>query len=278
VVMRKLLFVFIIFLLFFDFSYGKPYEKPKVVGTIYPLYLIARDIGGDKVEVSYLKSLAVSPHFYEVSYSDTEAIDRASVIFAVGCGIENNMKGILRKKKVVYLCEKGLRDRRDPHLWLSPTYVKQRVFNFADALSQIDPTHSEYYRKRAWDLSMKLEKLIGIYRKRFTGKGISVIDRHGAWRYMASEVDWNYIGAIESVPHKEPTMKDMERIISRARGIKRVIVINDAGHDDSIVDRIVKKLGACKVTLYPLGKGVESSFIDLIKENLDEFEKCVTIR
>ena len=272
---RFVLLVTLLLLGFVDMAIA----KIKVTTSLYPLYLIARDVGGDYVEVSYLKSLNVSPHGYEVTYGDTQAIREADVVFAVGCGIEQPLKSVLVKKKnVVYLCEKGLTDKRDPHLWLSIIHVKQRVLKLAQVFAQLDPVHSEFYRRRAWSLGKELDGILSHYREKFASSKVAVIDRHGAWGYLIGELSLDYIGSIESVPHREPTIKDVLRLVSRAKGRKRVVVINDAGHDPSIVNRIAGELNACTVTLYPLGRGEEKSYIEFIRFNLGELERCITIR
>ncbi len=271
-------FIFLVILVLVGFI-DMAFARIRVVASIYPLYLIAKDVGGDYVEVSYLKSLNVSPHGYEVTYGDTQAIREADVVFAVGCGIEEPLKSVLgRKKNVVYLCEKGLNDRRDPHLWLSLIHVKQRVLKLAQVFAQLDPAHSEFYRKRAWSLGREIDGILSHYRGKFGNKGFAIIDRHGAWRYLIGELNLDYIGSIETTPHREPTIKDVLKLVEKAKGRKNIVVINDAGHDPSIVDRIAGELKACSVTLYPLGRGKEKSYIEFVRFNLSELERCITIR
>ena len=66
-------------------------EEPaiKIVATIYPLADIAGQIGGDKVEVSYLLPAGASPHTYEPTVEQARLVERADLFIYVGADLDN---------------------------------------------------------------------------------------------------------------------------------------------------------------------------------------------
>jgi len=66
-------------------------EQPaiKVVATIYPLADIAEQLGGDKVEVTYLLPAGASPHTYEPTVEQARKIDQADLFLHVGADLDN---------------------------------------------------------------------------------------------------------------------------------------------------------------------------------------------
>ncbi len=61
----------------------------KIVTTIYPLADIAGQVGGDKVEVSYLLPAGSSPHTYEPTVEQARLVERADLFINVGADLDN---------------------------------------------------------------------------------------------------------------------------------------------------------------------------------------------
>ncbi len=61
----------------------------KIITTIYPLADIAGQIGGEKVEVSYLLPAGSSPHTYEPTVEQARLVERADLFIYVGADLDN---------------------------------------------------------------------------------------------------------------------------------------------------------------------------------------------
>lgn len=269
-------FLFLVFLFLLVFCTA--WAKPLVVTSVFPLYLLVRDISGNRVHVEYLTGLLKDPHIFEVKPSDIAMIKKADLLVFVGCGLEKSFESILVGKKVVYVCEKGMNDRRDPHVWLYPSFMKQRAMKLAEVLSSIDPNGSSYYRKNVRRLFQSIDPLLNEERAFYRKHNIYVVSRHSAWKYMAGDLGWVYLGEIERIPHVEPKISEIMKLIDTAKKKKPLVLLNDAGYEKTLVDRFVNETGACIVDLFPMGIGNEQSYVDFLKRNLERVKRCVPIR
>ncbi len=64
-------------------------NKITVGATIFPVYDIARNIGGDNVNVMQIVPSGASPHTYEVTPDTIEQLAQAKTIFAIGHGADS---------------------------------------------------------------------------------------------------------------------------------------------------------------------------------------------
>lgn len=60
----------------------------KVVATTTMLTDLARQIGGDKVEVSGLMKAGVDPHLYQAGAGDVDAMNKADIVVYNGVHLE----------------------------------------------------------------------------------------------------------------------------------------------------------------------------------------------
>lgn len=68
--------------------------KMKVVATTTMLTDLARQIGGDKVEVSGLMKAGVDPHLYQAGAGDVDAMNKADIVVYNGVHLEGKMGAI----------------------------------------------------------------------------------------------------------------------------------------------------------------------------------------
>ncbi|MGB2241852.1 MAG: metal ABC transporter solute-binding protein, Zn/Mn family [Porticoccaceae bacterium] len=122
--------------------------KPLVVTSIKPLAIIVKSAFQDRVEVEYLMPAALSPHDVVLKVSDMRTLSTAELVFWVGPEFESSaakqFSAVATSKRVTAMelvdSEHGLsaddnhKDDHhehdhgfDPHIWLSPTIVRQLV-------------------------------------------------------------------------------------------------------------------------------------------------------
>lgn len=73
----------------------KPAPAVRVVASFYPLYYFARQVGGERVDVTSLVPTGVEPHDWEPTASDVKALNRAQVFVYNGAGFEPWVEKVL---------------------------------------------------------------------------------------------------------------------------------------------------------------------------------------
>ena len=135
-----------------------------VVATTGMVADLARNIAGDRAEVSTLLGPGVDPHLYKPTRSDIAALAAADVVFYSGLLLEGKMTDALvrvassgRKVHAVtellddeYLLEPdGLEGHPDPHVWMDPVAWARAAGVVRDKLIEADPAGEAEYRANA---------------------------------------------------------------------------------------------------------------------------------
>ena len=145
----------------------------KIVATTGMVADLARNIGGDRVEVIGLMGPGVDPHYYKASQGDLARITDADIVLFNGLFLEGKMEDIFakmaRSKKVVAVAggvdEKNLRrppeflGHFDPHIWFDVSLWMQTVEVAVASLSELDPEGVEVYRRNGEQYRARLDAL-----------------------------------------------------------------------------------------------------------------------
>lgn len=172
----------------------------RVVTTVAMLEEIVRTVGGDRVEVQALMGPGVDPHLYRATARDTERLDQAELIVAVGLHLEGKLDDILarqtqRGKSVVMAGEtlpetmrlKVEAGKDDPHIWHDPIRWQEVVDPIREALTKLDPEHADEFTSRAEDYIRALNELDGeaeLALKDIPEERRVLITAHDAFRYF----------------------------------------------------------------------------------------------
>ncbi len=151
----------------------------KVVATTSVLGDLARNVGGERVQVSVLVPPGTDVHSFQSSPKDSAAIREARLIVMNGAGLDGFLKGVIdgakRRAAVVIEASEGLRPRTmeeeaghgdgdeheegDPHFWQNPVHAIAYVENIRDGLAQADPARADEYRRNAEAYIARLRQL-----------------------------------------------------------------------------------------------------------------------
>ena len=170
------------------------------VATLHPLLGdLARQVGGDRVEVVDLIGKNGDPHHFEPVQADLQKAADAKLYLASGMGMESyltSLRGILgEKSQVIEIgkdlpsiegeCEHEDHDHEhhhheiDPHWWHSIDLFRRATTITAETFSKADPAGAETYSKNAAAYRAKLDDL-----ERWTRKEIARIPK--AKRHLAT--------------------------------------------------------------------------------------------
>jgi manganese/zinc/iron transport system substrate-binding protein len=145
----------------------------RVVATIGMIGDVARNIAGDRAQVTWLMGEGVDPHLYKASPGDVRLMADADVILYNGLHLEGRMADVIvkmaRTKTVVRVTEaideSQLREppefqgQYDPHVWFDVALWSRVAERIRDALIEADPDGRETYAANAEAYLTKLREL-----------------------------------------------------------------------------------------------------------------------
>ncbi len=173
-------------------------EGLKVVATLFPQYDFAREIAGDKAEITLLLPPGAEAHSFEPTPADIIKINKADLFIYTGPDMENWAQRIidgLDNPDIIILnasqginlasgepcpdsnCQQQNGDEstghshepdislgedhplNDPHIWTSPLIAGEIVENIAEALCVADPQNREYFQENKRAYQRKLNDL-----------------------------------------------------------------------------------------------------------------------
>ncbi|MEC9258516.1 MAG: zinc ABC transporter substrate-binding protein [Candidatus Poribacteria bacterium] len=151
---------------------GRPIRVVTTIGMIADL---AKNIGGEMVEVTSLMGTGVDPHLYKASAGDVTLVSQADLILYNGLHLEAGMSGVLerlsdQKPNQVLAVTKNI-DRLkltappefagayDPHVWFDVTLWTNVAETIRSALVKLMPSAEAHFQTRAKKYILQLEDL-----------------------------------------------------------------------------------------------------------------------
>ena len=157
-------------------------ERPvQVVATTNIVADLARQVGGDRVEVTALMGPGVDPHLYRASEGDVGRMTGADLIAYTGLDLEGKIGEVLEQVEgrgiaTVPVAEGVPEDSLaasatyagayDPHVWMSVRLWRSAASELGQALTAVDPTHAAYYADRVGATLARLDSLDAYVRSR----------------------------------------------------------------------------------------------------------------
>jgi len=243
-------------------------ELPLVVSVSVPpqAYFVER-IGGERVEVHVLVPPGTSPATYEPSPRQMVALGRSRLYVEVGHPdflfeqrhLETLLKGNTQVVTVDMAAgtgtfcqdEQGRELDGDPHIWLSPRWMRTAAANIEAELVRLDPEGAPYYRQNLESLLSDIERLDLELRQLLSGlQGRRFMVFHPAWSHFACEYGLRQM-AIES-GGKEPGPAQLVATIEEARREGIRVVFAQKGFSDRSARVIAAELDARVEELDPL--------------------------
>lgn len=154
-------------------------ERPvHVVATTSLIADLAREIGGERVEVVSLMGPGVDPHLYNASEGDVGRMTRADLILYNGLHLEGKMTDVLARmgERAAAVTDGIGRSRLldsptyagsyDPHVWMDVALWQEAARAVAEGLAALDTAHAGGYHRRADAYLVRLDSLDAYVRSR----------------------------------------------------------------------------------------------------------------
>jgi manganese/zinc/iron transport system substrate-binding protein len=212
-----------------DASTSRPIaERPvRVVATTSMIADLAREIGGDRVEVVGLMGPGVDPHLYNASEGDVGRMAAADLILYNGLHLEGKMVDVLDRMGDRAAAVTDAIDRSrlftppeyegnyDPHIWMDVSMWKQAAGTVADRLAALDSAHAEGYRQRATSYQAELDSLDAYVRSQVERVPTSqrvLVTAHDAFGYFGRAYGFDVRGLQGISTATEAGTADVQRL------------------------------------------------------------------
>src|ERR1700750_630145 len=142
-------------------------EKIQIVASFSILGDFARNVGGDRVNVTRLVGPNSHVHVYTPAPADAKKIADPKLVIINGLGLEGWLPRLVQSsgsKAMIVTATNGIAPRRlgsdaDPHAWQSVVNAKIYVANIRDALIDADQAGTATYRAHADAYLTRLDAL-----------------------------------------------------------------------------------------------------------------------
>jgi len=218
--------------------------KMTIITSLFPLYDFARNIGGDKVDVSLLLPPGVEAHAFEPRPADIVRINRADMFIYTGKimepWVDEIVKSVTSSKLLIVDSSEGVRlisqleefpdedehaehrhgGAEDPHIWLDFSNAQKMVNNICEAMIKKDPQNKDFYLKNAADYNDRLSELDSEYKTVLAGckQHTVVYGGHFAFGYMAKRYGMKFISAYRGfTPDAEPTPRNLAELVDKIK-------------------------------------------------------------
>ncbi|MCB5177313.1 metal ABC transporter substrate-binding protein [Microvirga lenta] len=279
-------------------------DKLKVVATFSILGDLARNVGGDRAEVTTLVGPNGDAHVYSPTPADGRRLTEAKVVITNGLKFEGWIDRLIKSsgtKAAVTEAAKGVKPLKeeagghghghghshagvDPHAWQSIANAKTYVTNIRDALIAADPEGKAVYEANAAAYLKQLdgleEEIKGLVSK-IPADRRRIITSHDAFRYFEDAYGIEFISPQGVSTDSEASAKDVAKIIRQIKQEKIKAVFVENVSDARLMERIAKETGAAvgsQVYSDALSEpsGPAGTYIDMMRHNIRAFSSALS--
>lgn len=231
-------------------------NKIHVFVSILPQADFVKNIGGEKVKVSFMIPPGANPEHYEFTSAQLKGLAQADIYIQIGhIPVEKAWMDRIVATNPNMIVVDSSQDiklhHHDPHIWLSPKLVKIQAEHIAKALMEYDQGNNDYYQENLDNFIKELDALDKEIKDKFAKvEQKKFIVYHPAWGYFAHDYGLSEI-AIED-HGKEASAQRLAQLISDAKAAGIKVVFTSPQHSSHSAKAIAAEIGGEIVLLDPL--------------------------
>ncbi len=279
-------------------------SKPIVGVTTFALYDITKHIAGDTLEVINILPFGVDPHSFEPTPKLMSSIEKSSLVFYSGAGLEPWIHGFKFKHKAVDISkhvklreladmdeEEDEHDEHaehhhhggiDPHYWLDFDNMKKATELITKELIDLQPQNKELYIKNRDSYIKMLNQLDAEYKQTLSNcKKDTVVVSHNALGYVADRYGFGVESLTGLSPEAQPSAKVIEKTFQdiHKKGIQTIFY--ESFVNDKITRTIAKDANITVDVFQPLGNITADeakagmTYRDIMRQNLQKLSKAL---
>ena len=254
-----------------------------VAATVFPLFDLTQRVAADRLDVRLVLAPGLDPHDYEPRPKDVVGLSDASLIFAVGLGLDPWAAGLARSAGAgearvfelgplmdPILAPPGLirpEPLIDPHFWTDPVRAQHAVDVIVEALSGLDPEGGPFYRERGGALKRSIQAVhVDVSRQSQTWRRRRLVTFHGSLFYFAARFGLQVVGVVQPVPGTEPTAQHMAALMAELRGPEPATLVREPQMESQLATALGREAGVTVYEVDPLGGGPKApSYEELVR-------------
>ena len=260
-----------------------------VVSSIETLGSLAKEVGGDRVDVHSLGKGYQDPHFVEPKPNLMLVLNKADLLLHVGLELEigwlpplvlgsRNPKiqtgelGNLDCSRAVPVVDipttkvdrsmGDIHPQGNPHYWLPPENAKIIAREIAQRLSQIDPGGAAAYQKNLAAFNGRVDAATKKWQPMIAKmRGTKIVTYHKSWTYVSQWLGMQEVGYLEPKPGIPPDPDHLFRLIQAMRSESvRLLLVEDFYNLNTA--RLVAAKGGAKLLDLPTDVGAKPEIKD----------------
>jgi ABC-type Zn uptake system ZnuABC Zn-binding protein ZnuA len=269
--------------------------KLNVVASLPDFGSLAREIGGDKIDLVVLGKPNQDPHFVEVRPDFVGSLRKADVLIDGGAGLERGwLPPLLRKAHNPKLeagkpgriqASQGIRllnipadvtpatgdehSSGNPHFVLDPLMAKAVAEHIAKSFKAVDPSNAAFYDANY----KKFETVINTKLQWWRGTLQLLQDQHAAayhdsWPYFARRFGLKIDIFLEPNPGTPPSASQLSDVIQKMKRDHAKAILVEPYQDRRIADTIARATEAkvLEVSVFPGGIPGTDSYVSLMNQ------------
>jgi len=276
-----------------------------VVATTPDLASIAKEIGGDRIELTTMARPTEDPHFVDPKPSFIVKLNRADVLIHGGAELEagwlsklveqaRNARIVSAAKGEVRCCE-GVKllevpeklDRSagdihasgNPHYLVDPENAKIVAHHIADSFARLDAANAAVFHANRDKFVTVLDAKITEWQAKLAPfKGRQIVAYHNSWLYFATRFGLKIELFLEPKPGIPPSPAHLAAVVARMKEMNARVVIVDPYLNRRTAETVARGTGATVVDVaqFPGGiKGTEDGYIALMDYLVNSLAKAL---
>ena len=276
----------------------------RVVAALPDVGDMARQIGGDRVEVVTLASGSQDPHRVPMKPSFVTKLNRADALVVQGLGLEHTflpaLLEVASNPKIlptgpayidasIYVrplevptsqsrSQGELHPLGNPHYNLDPVQGKLMARAIAEGLARVDPAGASAYAAGLARYSALLDTKIAEWEVLAAPlRGVKAVSYHEDLIYLADRYGIELVGTIETKPGVPATPGHLEELVDTMKREQVKLVIREVAYEMPLAQTVAERTGARVATISTLAGGLPGteSYVDSIEANLKALVQAV---
>ena len=272
--------------------------KLRVVATLPDVADMARQIGGDRVEVETIAQGSQDPHKVPVKPSFVTKLNRADALVVQGLGLEHAflppLLEVASNPKILptgpaYIdasvliqplevptsqnrAQGELHPLGNPHFNLDPVRGKLMAKAIADGLTRVDPAGADTYQANLARFTELLDRKIVEWEARAAPlRGVKAVSYHQDLVYLAQRYGLELVGTIETKPGVPATPGHLEELVDAMKRDHVRLVIREVAYELPLAQTVAERTGARVATISSLAGGLPGTtgYVDSLQANLE---------
>jgi zinc/manganese transport system substrate-binding protein len=256
---------------------GTAQARVRVVTSIETFADLARQVGGDRVEVKALSRGTMDPHFVEPKPNLVIELNRADLLVYVGLELEigwlpplvlgarnariqpgqpGNLDASARIPVLDVPATKVDRSMGDihpqgnPHYWIPPANAVIVAREIAERLSTIDPAGAGGYKTNVDKFATEVGRRRVEWESRAAAvRGTKVVPYHKSWSYVSSWLGLVEVDAVEPKPGIPAPPSHIAQLIGLMRKENIKVILMESFYPRNTVELVAQKAGARALVL-----------------------------